>query len=188
MLKIDKRIFIINGSGGVGKDTFVKHIKFAVDEYTNKEVWNFSSVDKVKEVATQIGWDGGKTEKDRKFLSDLKILTTEYNDMPFNSMKEQVAEFNKNKNAIFLFLHIREPKEIKRAKQEFNATTILIKRDSVPHIVSNMADGGVFDYDYDIVVDNNGNKEDFEIKSYDIAYDLCFENVAKSHYVCKEIK
>ena len=87
-----------------------------------------------------------------------------------------------------MFLHIREPKEIERAKQEFNATTILIKRDSVPHIVSNMADGGVFDYDYDIVVDNNSNKDDFEIKSYDIAYDLCFENVTKSHYVCKETK
>ena len=61
-----KQIIVINGTGGCGKTTFV--------ELTQKygKVINFSSVDKVKEVAKLIGWDGKKTEKDRKFLSDLK--------------------------------------------------------------------------------------------------------------------
>ena len=55
--EIEKKVFIINGSGGVGKDTFVnmigKHIK----------VLNYSSVKKIKEIAMQGGWNGGKTEK-----------------------------------------------------------------------------------------------------------------------------
>ena len=61
-----KQVFIINGSGGVGKDTFVE----LVSENFLLPVMNFSSVDKVKEVARIIGWTGGKSEKDRKFLSD----------------------------------------------------------------------------------------------------------------------
>ena len=77
---MNKKIFIINGSGGVGKDTFVE----LVSEFAS--IMNFSSVDKVKDIAKEIGWNGTKTEKDRKFLSDLKILTAEYCDMPFQSM------------------------------------------------------------------------------------------------------
>lgn len=53
-----KQVFIINGSGGVGKDTFVK----MVSEATDNSVLNFSSVDKVKDIARIIGWTGGKTE------------------------------------------------------------------------------------------------------------------------------
>jgi len=52
-----KQIVVINGTGGSGKDTFV--------EFCSKygKVMNFSSVDKVKEVARVIGWDGKKNRK-----------------------------------------------------------------------------------------------------------------------------
>ena len=108
---MNKQVFIINGSGGVGKDTFVE----LVSKVFNLSVMNFSSVDKVKEIARIIGWTGGKTEKDRKFLSDLKLLCTDYNNMPFNSMSEKVKEFTES-DAAMLFLHIREPEEIEKAK------------------------------------------------------------------------
>ena len=159
-----KRVFIINGSGGCGKDTFVSLVSDI--SYTI----NFSSVDKVKEIATIIGWDGGKTEKDRKFLSDLKLLCTDYNDMPLNSMKDKYEEFL-DSHANFLFLHIREPEEIERAKRIFNAKTILIKRDSVEHITSNMADANVFNYSYDIVINNNEGIEELEDKAYSFVKD-----------------
>ena len=86
-----KQVFIINGSGGVGKDTFIEMIPTFefIGKNENSTVWfknleirNYSSVSKVKEIAKIIGWNGEKTERDRKFLSDLKLLTTEYNDMP----------------------------------------------------------------------------------------------------------
>ena len=157
--KTPKQVFIINGSGGVGKDLFVNMVKTSVNKFSPYRVWNYSSIDKVKAIAIQIGWSGGKTEKDRKFLSDLKVLTTEYNDMPFADLKRMVNIFKGQKDVVFLFLHIREPKEIERAKNEFNAHTILITRDSVPQITSNIADGGVFNYHYDTIIKNNDTKE-----------------------------
>ncbi len=47
---MEKQIIIINGTGGSGKDTFV--------EFCSKygSIMNFSSIDKVKEIATLIGW------------------------------------------------------------------------------------------------------------------------------------
>ena len=186
-----KQVFIINGSGGVGKDSFVKLVGKAMDIWyslygeQNREtihglftpcgcdidpynfVWNYSSVHKVKDIAQCYGgWRGGKTEKDRKFLSDLKLLFTDYNDMPFESMKEVVKEFRDDPDSMILFLHIREPKEIERAKREFDAKTVLIVRDSVEQIHSNMADDGVYNYDYDIIISNNGDKR----RLYEEAY------------------
>ena len=160
-----KQIFIINGSGGVGKDSFVEMVKSQVKRIG---VGNYSSVSKVKEVAKIIGWNGAKTEKDRKFLSDLKLLTTEYNDMPLNDMKNYVNIFMnliKLDKARIVFLHIREPEEIAKAVNEFkeyDAKTILIKRDCVKHITSNMADENVYNYNYDIVINNSGTIEDLK--------------------------
>lgn len=148
-----KKIFILNGSGGVGKDTFVDLVSNYIPTI------HFSSVTKIKEIAKAIGWDGGKTEKDRKFLSDLKILCTEYNNLPFNSMKEMVNEFI-NSDANALFIDIREPNEIEIAKQAFNAETVLVIRDSVAHITSNMADANVYNYQYDHIIENNGDLAD----------------------------
>lgn len=160
-----KQVFIINGSGGVGKDTFV--------ELVDKQIWeeceveNYSSVSKVKEIAKIIGWSGTKTEKDRKFLSDLKLLTTEYNNMPLNDMKKFAKNFMNDTVNIprMLFLHIREPEEIAKAVIEFaeyNVKTVLVKRDSVKHITSNMADENVYNYNYDIVINNNGTLEELK--------------------------
>ena len=172
---MDKQIFIINGSGGVGKDMFVT----LVSDYI--ETANFSSVDKVKEIARNIGWTGGKSEKDRKFLSDLKLLCTDYNDMPFNSMKSKVSKFLNSDHLRFLFLHIREPEEIERAKIVFDAKTILVKRDSVEQITSNMADANVYNYNYDIIINNNEGIADLKYKAFCFAKDF-IDNQLKKEY------
>ena len=145
---MDKQIIIINGTGGSGKDTFV--------EFCMKydKVMNFSSIDKVKEIATMIGWNGKKTEKDRKFLSDLKKLTTEYNDMAFNSIIDAIKVFNNSDNNI-LFIHIREPEEIKRAVDFFGAKTLLVKRTGHSNIDTNYSDANVDNYQYDYIIENN---------------------------------
>lgn len=142
-----KQIVIINGTGGSGKDSFVQMCM------THAKVINFSSVDKVKEVAKVVGWDGGKTDKDRKFLSDLKKLTAEYNDMPFVSTKEAVDNFKKS-DAQILFIHIREPEEIKRAADAFKAKTLLIKRAGLENITTNYSDANVDNYPYDYKIEN----------------------------------
>ena len=155
---MDKKIFIINGVATVGKDTFVN---LFAECYGADKVWNYSSVDKVKRIAKEIGWTGEKTERDRKFLSDLKLLTTDYNDMPFNDIMNKIQEF-KNSNAEVLFLHIREPEEIFKVVRECHAYTILVKRDSVKQITSNMADANVYHYIYDITIYNDGTIEELE--------------------------
>lgn len=149
---MNKQIVIINGTGGSGKDTFVEFCK----KYAG--VINFSSIDKVKEIARLIGWDGKKTEKDRKFLSDLKKLTTEYNDMAFKSTLDAVAEFEKSNDEI-MFIHIREPEEIKRAAECLNAFTLLVKRDGLENITTNYSDASVDNYNYDYAIVNTSLNE-----------------------------
>lgn len=155
-LKPDQHIFILNGMGGCGKDTFADFLDNIV------ETWHTSSVIWVKQMAKYCGWDGGKSERDRKFLSDLKLLTTEYSDMPFLNITHDVYKFMHNPETKVLLIDIREPAEIERAKKAFGAKTILIKNDRIPKIESNMADAGVFDYDYDIVIENNGTLDEFK--------------------------
>lgn len=165
-----KHIFIINGSGGVGKDTF---IEFVNDEQTAKVI-NYSSVDRVKEIAREIGWTGRKTERDRKLLSDLKKLCSEYNDLPFLCMQEKVNEFLKS-NCNILFLHIREPEEIERAKKSFQARTILIRRDNIEHIVTNVSDRDVFEYSYDFVINNDSDLTGLKRKAKEFVANLVQE-------------
>ncbi len=162
-----KNIVIINGTGGSGKDTFVQMVSKYAD------VYNFSSIDKVKEIARQIGWTGGKDEKDRKFLSDLKKLTTEYNDMSFNSIKVAVASFLESSLQI-MFIHIREPEEIERAVLSFNAKTLLIKRVGLKNIQSNYSDANVENYDYDFVITND-TLEGLEMSAKKFVEQLCKE-------------
>ncbi len=149
-----KRIIIINGTGGSGKDTFI--------EYTSKycKVFNFSSIDKVKEVAKVIGWEGGKTDKDRKLLSDLKKLTTEYNDMAFESVKEAVEKFKASDDEL-MFIHIREPEEIERAVKAFDAETLLVRRKGYDIITTNYSDANIENYEYDYIIINT-SLEDLE--------------------------
>lgn len=114
-----------------------------------------------------------KNEKSRKFLSDLKILTSKFNNMPFRAIKTTVDQFKEDKEKRILLIDIREPKEIEKAKKAFGAKTILIKRNDVKSITSNMADAGVFDYDYDFIIENNGTLDDF----YWTVYNFAKENI-----------
>ena len=154
-----KHIFVINGSGGVGKDSFCNIIR----DYSGHDTYIISSVDDIKKKAMSMGWDGtSKSEKDRKFLSDLKDLCSWYNDSPYEYIKREIKYFNASIKKEFMFIHIREAKEIERIKQDFGAKTILVVNDNVPHIVSNDADKGVFDYHYDYIIRNNSTLDDLK--------------------------
>lgn len=153
-----KQVYVINGSAGVGKDTFCNF----VGEYVHSVV--VSSVDPIKALMKEMGWNGTKTERDRKFMSDLKDLTTEYNDYPMNCLREKVKFFLSDSNRIHrvMFLHIREPQEIEKAVKEFNARTILVTNPNVEHLTSNHADANVEKYNYDVYIKNNGTLENLE--------------------------
>lgn len=141
-----------------GKDTFVEFCsKYA-------KVRNYSSVDYIKIIARLLGWNVEKDERSRKFLSDLKDLSTEYNDGPVLKMEEQIRLAEKE-GMDFIFLHMREPSEIAKCKKLFNAETIFIQNPNVPIISSNEADKNVFNYYYDYTIHNDGTLEDFQEKA-----------------------
>lgn len=164
---MSKEIFILNGAAGVGKDTFASMLDKFVPTY------HYSSVAKVKQIARMCGWDGvSKTEKDRKFLSDLKVLTSEYCDLSFENLKLEVERFKSNPQFSVLLIDIREPEDIRRAVREFGARTILIRNNRVKQVTSNMADAGVFNYEnYDFIIDNDGTLEELRAKVAMFAYE-----------------
>ena len=148
-----KRIVIINGQGGVGKDTF---IELLTD--TKLKIINVSSVDGIKELARKVGWNGTKEERDRKFLSDLKILTSNYCGFSEYYLINKAKEFLKSDSDL-MFAHIREPLRIREFLNKFpEAKTLLIKRNDISSY-GNMADDGVFDFEYDYIIQNSGTIE-----------------------------
>lgn len=157
-----KEIIIINGSGGVGKDTFV--------EFCQKycKVKNISSVDKVKEAARVLtGWDGTKDEKSRKLLVDLKQLGIEYNDAPFKYIVESAKEFRESEDEELMFVHIREISEIEKVRVAAKAKTLLVTNKNVPLITSNESDKNVMNYQYDLYIRNDGTLEELDEKAKD---------------------
>lgn len=154
-----KEIVVINGSGGVGKDTFVDFCR----EFTS--VMNISSVDKVKEAANVLaGWNGEKDEKSRKFLSDLKELGIKYNDAPFRYISNMAEEF-KESDAQIMFVHVRECEEIEKCKNKLNAKTLLITNKNVGSILTNVSDRDVDKYEYDYHISNDGTLEELREKA-----------------------
>lgn len=73
-------IIVINGRGGVGKDTFVK---YCMESPLITFIENMSTIEPIKGVAHLLGWNQEKTPEARKFLSDLKDLSSNFNDFPY---------------------------------------------------------------------------------------------------------
>ena len=153
-----KSIIVINGSGGVGKDTLCD---IAATKYLTM---NVSSVTPIKDMATiYAGWTGTKTAKDRKFLSDLKVLCTEYCDLSFKYLIDCVRKFVDSDNEI-LFVHIREPEEITKfitvaSAYNIDCYSLLVSRPNA-QTWYNMADDGVNNAEYDLYYCNNKSLEE----------------------------
>lgn len=145
-------IFIVNGTGGSGKTTFEKMVK-EIAEARLFRVALFSTIDYVKNIAKGIGWKGTKEPKDRRFLSDLKDALTRWNDGPYKKICEDI-EIAQSEGIDAVFIDCREPEEIKRFVEDFNAITILVQRGEFIQL-GNHADDNVMNYQYDITIDNS---------------------------------
>jgi len=146
------KIFIVNGCFETGKDAFVD---FCIDELEPRLGVKVSSVDAVKKAALQLGWDGRKDAKGRKFLSDLKDMATATYDGPMHHLAKAV-QYCEERGARALFLMVREPPEIARFIKEFPGTkTILVERPGDEKETSNHADANVAAYNYDLVISND---------------------------------
>ena len=147
-----KLVVIINGNGGVGKDTLCD---FAKDVFT---VRNISAITPIKEIAAAHGWKGEKDAKARKFLADLKAAFIDYNDLPFLYIKEQYHSFLEDEKEEILFIHIREAEEIEKVKKyvQTPCITLLITREQKKNQCwGNPSDDNVTCYTYDYQYSND---------------------------------
>lgn len=152
-------VIIINGKGGVGKDALVnEYLKHHRGE-------SISAIDRIKEAAAVLGWDGRKSDADRKFLSDLKALSIKYNDYPLRDILFKFHWFIRDVKGDVLFIHIREPEEIEKCKRNIeytgmaSVTTLLVITDAEQRTYGNKSDDNVQDYNYDVKFLNHSRTE-----------------------------
>lgn len=151
-----KKVIVINGAGGVGKDTICDIV---AEHY---KVKNVSTITPIKEIALKIGWEGKKEDRDRKFLSDLKQAFSDYNDLPNKYVVEEYKKFLNDNNEI-LFVHIREGSQIKHFCESINGdcVTLLIRGRGKLHY-GNASDDMVNDFDYQFTYDNVKSLEELD--------------------------
>jgi hypothetical protein len=112
-----------------------------------------STINYVKEIARQLGWNGEKGTNDRRFLSDLKDTLTRWKDIPYKKICESI-DIAEREGFDAMFIDCREPEEIKRFVEDFNAITVFVQRGEVAFF-GNHADDNVRNYQYDITIDNS---------------------------------
>ena len=153
-------VILINGYNGVGKDTLVDSAKMV----TSESIHNISTVDKIKEAAVILGWNGIKDDTARAALHDLKKLSNKY----FNHSRSYVENFTRQHSNCFIFVHCREPLELEyfkkfipEVKPDTECYSLLVTNDRVTP-ADNAADQGVFEFTYDFIVKNNSTIEDLQ--------------------------
>jgi len=142
----NKMVVVINGKSGVGKDTL---IELAAAEL---KVCNVSSVDPIRQIAYIAGWDGVKDDAWRKMMIDVKKALTEYNDFPTKYIIEKYNEFKKSNDNI-MFVHIREPEEIRKLENYIPCVTLLVTRKMGGKF--NAQDENLHKYKYDYIFEND---------------------------------
>lgn len=162
------KIVILGGYPTSGKDTFIDFCRRSKERNREWLVNDTSMVYDVKIIAEQCGWDHTKTPKNRKFLSDLKDLLDEWGDFSFKKVYEYISGWafilnDDDYEEMIIFVVARQPEDIARLKEEYNATTVCIRRASAENgEKSNHADEHALDYEFDVVIENNGDMEELK--------------------------
>ena len=142
-----------------GKTTFERLVQDLVKCCASR-----STIDPIKEIAYDFGWNGEKDLKGRKLLANLKQSWVEYGDQPYEWLAKELAKiFDYNKDCV-VFIDCREPEEIAEICKRFKAKSLLIRRAIAENTeTSNESDRNVLNYDYDIIIENNGSMSELAL-------------------------
>lgn len=158
------KVFIVNGHGGSGKTTFEQMVADNYDGFVKV----LSTITPIKQIALKVGWNGVKDAAGRRLLSDLKDALTRYNDYPFRWICDELEEWEEDMmeeiwhtDDAIVFIDCREPEEIQRLIDKFNAKSIIVERDTNENF-TNHADQEVDNFSYDIHIVNNGTLDDLD--------------------------
>lgn len=161
----DIQYIIVGGFPRSGKSTFVSYCQEIIGEqYT----LNISTVDLVKYIAARVGWDGTKTPKNRKFLSDLKQLLVEWNDIPYKDVIKtaQYARDELNSygitHTLYVFVQCREPEEIQKFVDRVGARTVFVSRKDHEK-PTNESDIATRRYNYEATIFNDGDLDQLKL-------------------------
>ena len=176
-----KAIVVINGKGGIGKDTLINALARA-----DVMVYNASSIDPIKDMCEGLNKKGVKDLAYRNLLSKVKqavdyyyeteniiSYTTEYL-IKAMSLWHTQTDIHTPEYSV-MFVHIREPeniaKFIKEATKKLYAwndedtilTSLLVESERSLEVYGNSSDDGVEDFDYEHIYESkNGINEDAE--------------------------
>ena len=84
------------------------------------------------------------------------------------SIEDEWKYYDIDLNRTAIFIDCREPEEIQKLCVALNAKSLLITRaDAENTSTSNHADQNVLNYDYDIIIQNNGDLREFAYTAID---------------------
>lgn len=158
---------IIGGYPRSGKSTFVSYCKEILGAQYTLDV---STVDHVKWLAAQSGWDGTKTPKNRKFLSDLKQLLIEWDDVPYKDVIRTAQNARADLDAygvnhtLYVFIQCREPEEIQKFVDRVGARTVFISRKDHEK-PTNESDIATRRYNYETTIFNDGDLDQLKLRA-----------------------
>ena len=167
------RYVIISGKPRAGKTTFGDKV---VEELhnNNRVAYQTSSVNRIKNFAYDMGWDGVKTPEARKFLSDLKQvcvnspwgnLTMQYIIREAKAVESGIPLYAGPSFPLYVLVQSREPSEIQKYVQTLGATAVFVRGGHrEENVNSNESDRNVANFSYHYYIDNTGNLEDLDIE------------------------
>lgn len=165
-------IIIINGKPRSGKDTVIGYMKKYCDINECARCYSYSTIDPVKDVLRNLGWNGEKTDEVRNMLSSMKQFWINTCDGPLKYCMDtifQCMNMDTDDDMVLVF-QIREPDEIHKLinaikpielAYNLNVSTLLVYRSeaSQKHH-GNKSDNDVAEYVYDKSICNNSSIED----------------------------
>lgn len=150
---------IVGGFPRSGKSTFVSYCQEIIGEQYTLDI---STVDFVKWLAALSGWDGTKTPKNRKFLSDLKRLLIEWDDVPYKETIKAAQNARADLDmygitrTLYVFVQCREPEEIQKFVDRVGARTVFVSRKDHEK-PTNESDIATRRYNYETTIFNDGD-------------------------------
>ena len=127
-MKFRKRIIVINGKGGSGKDTLVREFhNYVSKQYHSDICMNITAIrpvelliGKIRSLSDEFSapmckYETEKSDEYRALMHTLKVETDKYCDLSYSYLMNVVTKKWLNDiNVKWLFVHIREPENIER--------------------------------------------------------------------------
>ena len=167
------KYIIISGKPRAGKTTFGDKVVEELQN-NNRVACQTSSINRVKNFAYDLGWDGRKTPEARKFLSDLKQicanspwgnLTMQYIVREAKAIESGIPLYANPNFPLYMLIQSREPTEIQEYVQTLGATAVFVRGGHrEENVNSNESDRNVANFSYHYYVDNTGDLTSLDIE------------------------